>query len=82
MSAALKIALVLTALAGAPVGYVFYSAALSPDAWRYDGPRRVDWSDIGVYHAAPGPIAGVGLPFLGLAGGAYWLFRRARRKAA
>ena len=78
MSAALKIVLVLTALAGAPVGYVFYNATLSPDAWRYGGALPSNWTDIGAYHAAPGPIAGVGLPFLGLSGGAYWLFRRTR----
>lgn len=29
---------------------------------------------------APGPIAGAGLPFLGIAYGVYWLIRRRRRK--
>jgi len=30
---------------------------------------------------APGPIVGVGLPFLVLAGGAYWLARRRESRA-
>ena len=30
---------------------------------------------------APGPIAGAGLPFLGIGYGVYWLIRRRRRKA-
>jgi hypothetical protein len=32
------------------------------------------------YHAAPGPLAGAGLPFLAVGFGVYWLVRRARRK--
>jgi hypothetical protein len=77
----LKIALALTALASAPVGYVFYQAALSPDSWTYEGGPANNWKDNGVYRGAPGPIAGAGLPFVAvLAGGAYWLVRRARRR--
>jgi hypothetical protein len=34
----------------------------------------------GSYQGAPGPLLAGGLPFLGLAGGAYWLVRRFRRK--
>jgi hypothetical protein len=34
----------------------------------------------GNHQAAPGPLLAGGLPFLGLAGGAYWLVRRFRRK--
>jgi hypothetical protein len=34
----------------------------------------------GGYHAAPGPIAGAGLPFLAVGFGVYWLVRRSRRK--
>jgi hypothetical protein len=32
-------------------------------------------------HGAPGPIAGAGLPILGLGYSAYWLVRRYRRKS-
>jgi hypothetical protein len=34
----------------------------------------------GSYQGAPGPLLAGGLPFLALAGGAYWLVRRFRRK--
>ena len=34
----------------------------------------------GTYSGAPGPIAGVGLPFLAAGYGVYWLIKR-RRKA-
>ena len=79
----LKIVLAAIALAGAPVGYVFYQAVLSPDSWTYEGGPANNWKDNGVYHGAPGPIAGAGLPFLAaFAGGAYWLVRRARRRQA
>jgi hypothetical protein len=37
-------------------------------------------SGLGIHHGAPGPVAGAGLPFLGVAYGVYWLIRR-RRKA-
>jgi hypothetical protein len=83
MSAALKAILVLTALAGAPVGYVFYQASLSPDSWTYEGRSPANWKNDGMYHGAPGPVAGAGLPFVViLAGGAYWLMRRGRRRQA
>ena len=36
----------------------------------------VDSAFAGLTASAPGPIAGVGLPALALAGGAYWLGRR------
>jgi hypothetical protein len=32
-------------------------------------------------HAAPGPIAGAGLPFLAVGYGVYWLVKRRRRTA-
>ncbi len=31
------------------------------------------------YRGAPGPLAGAGLPFLGIGYGVYWLFRRRRK---
>jgi hypothetical protein len=34
----------------------------------------------GGYSGAPGPLLAGGLPFLAMAGGAYWLVRRFRRK--
>jgi hypothetical protein len=79
MSAILKTALILAALAGAPVGYVFYSAVLSSNDWIYQGSNPSNWKNGGV-HGAPGPIAGAGLPVIGIAFGA-WLYRRYRRRA-
>jgi hypothetical protein len=32
------------------------------------------------YRPAPGPLVGAGLPVLVIAGGAYWVVRRLRRK--
>ena len=74
----LKTALILAALAGAPVGYVFYAAVLSSNDWIYQGSNPSNWKNGGV-HGAPGPIAGAGLPVIGIAFGA-WLYRRYRRK--
>jgi hypothetical protein len=65
---------------GAPVGYVFYQAQLSPDNWVYQGGSVTNWKDGGV-HGAPGPIAGAGLPILAVGYGAYWLVSRYRRKS-
>jgi hypothetical protein len=69
--------LAIVALAGAPVGYVFYESVLSPDTWVYQGNNQ--WKDGGVY-GAPGPIAGAGLPvaFVVAGGAAYWAARRRR----
>ena len=33
-------------------------------------------------HVAPGPLVGAGLPVLVIAGGAYWVVRRLRRKGS
>jgi hypothetical protein len=80
MSAILKAVLIAVAVIGVPVGYVFYDAAYSPNNWTYQGPKPSNWKDGGV-RGAPGPIAGAGLPVIVAAGfGAFWLFRRYRRK--
>lgn len=79
MSPVLKVALMVIALAGAPAGYVFYNAALSPETWVYEGGKATNWKDDG-YHGAPAPIAGASLPVLAVGFGVYRLVRR-RRKA-
>ena len=78
MSFALKIALIAVGLV-APVGFVFYQAALSPDNWIFQGGRASNWKD-GGYHGAPGPIAGAGLPVLAIGYGVYWLVKRRRKR--
>jgi hypothetical protein len=79
MTIKLLVALILTASLGAPVGYAFYQARLSPDNWVYQGGSPTKWKDGGT-HAVPGPLAGAGLPFIAVGYGVYWLLRR-RRKA-
>jgi hypothetical protein len=85
MSAALKAVLIWTALFSVPtvgVGYVYYNAALTSHDWVYEGPDRTkseSWKDGGV-HGAPGPIAGAGLPVIAIGYGAFWLYRRYRRR--
>ena len=78
MTVKLLLALVVTAALGAPVGYVFYQGSLSPDNWIYQGGSSSNWKDGGL-HGVPGPIAGAGLPIIGIGYGAYWLIRRYRR---
>jgi hypothetical protein len=78
MSWLLKLTLALLVATSIPVGYVFYSAALSSNDWVYKGNGQ--WADAG-RHGAPGPLVGAGLPLLILAGGGYWAVRRFRRKA-
>jgi hypothetical protein len=56
------------------------STILISPAFAHDD-RRGDDNDHGHhFHAAPGPIAGAGLPVLAVGYGVYWLVRR-RRKA-
>lgn len=75
----LKTVLIGIALLGAPAGYVFYQAALSPDNWVYQGGSPSNWKDAG-FHAAPGPVAGAGLPFIAVGYGTYLLIKRRRRQ--
>ena len=80
MSLALKAFLIsLVVITGVPAGYVAYQAFLSPNNWIYLGSSPANWKDGGV-HGAPGPIAGAGLPVIAIGYGAFWLFRRYRRK--
>jgi hypothetical protein len=77
MTLKLLLALFVTAALGAPVGYVFYQARLSPDNWVYQGGSPANWKDGGA-HGVPGPLAGAGLPFIAVGYGVYWLVSRRR----
>jgi len=80
MSLALKAFLIsLAVITGVPAGYVAYQSFFSPTSWIYLGSSPANWKDGGV-HGAPGPIAGAGLPVIAIGYGAFWLFRRYRRK--
>jgi hypothetical protein len=80
MSPVLKAILIGLATLGAPIGFVYFNGALSPDNWVFQGGSPTNWKDTG-HHGAPGPIAGASLPVLGVGAGIYWLVRRRRRKA-
>ncbi len=62
---------------GLAVGYVYFNPRLSSHDWVYASGGQ--WRDGGL-HTAPGPVAGAGLPILVIAGAAYWLARRRKRK--
>ena len=49
----------------------------------WDNPNNPHYSGNGntSAHGVPGPLAGVGLPFIAVGYGAYWLVRRYRRKS-
>jgi hypothetical protein len=79
----LKLILLLV-LVGVPVtaGTVLYSGIVSPDNWIYQGGsvgNTNNYKDGGI-HGAPGPVAGAGLQILVIGYGAYWFFKRRRRK--
>ena len=54
MTAKLLLALIFMAALGAPVGYVYYNAHLSPDNWVHTGTGLTSWKDGGA-HAVPRP---------------------------
>lgn len=73
----LKIILLFLSIMGITTsGYVYYSTIYSPN----NGTFQLGSADDGGIHGAPGPLAGAGLPVLGIAYGFYRLVRR-RRKA-
>jgi hypothetical protein len=75
----LKLILMLLALTGAATtGYVYYNGIYSPDNWVFQGGSPGSWKDGGI-HGAPGPLAGAGLPVIGIAYGVYRLVRRRRK---
>jgi len=74
MNPLLALILAFFVAAGAPIGYVFYESAFSTSAWEYLG--HGTW-----IAAAPGPVAGAGLPVALIAVSAYWLIRKMRKNA-
>src|ERR1700730_18152586 len=67
------LAIFLGMAAAVPVGFYFVAALFFPPDVLYT------YSGYGL-HAAPGPIAGAGLPLLAVGFGVYWMIKR-RRKA-
>ena len=83
MSPLLKAVLIaLATFGGISAGYIFFdpTGTLTKDDWIFEGGKPTNWKDGGLYHAAPGPVAGAGLPFLAVGYGVYWLVKRRRTK--
>jgi hypothetical protein len=68
------LAIFLTMAAAVPVGVYFTATLFLPPDQSYT------YVGQGTALGAPGPVAGVGLPFLAIGYAAYWLIKR-RRKA-
>jgi hypothetical protein len=68
------LAIFLVMAAAVPAGVYFTATLFFPPDQSYT------YVGEGTLHAAPGPIAGAGLPALAVGSGVYWLIRR-RRKA-
>lgn len=70
MTLKLLLVLFVTAALGAPVGYVFYQAHLSPDNWVYQGGSATNRKDGGA-HGVAAPLVGAGLPIIAVGYGVY-----------
>ena len=70
------LAIFLTMAAAVPVGVYFTATLFFPPDQSYTYVGQGTGTALG----APGPVAGVGLPFLAIGYAAYWLIKR-RRKA-
>jgi hypothetical protein len=70
------LAIFLTMAAAVPVGVYFAATLFFPPDQSYTYVGQGTGTALG----APGPVAGVGLPFLAIGYAAYWLIKR-RRKA-
>lgn len=64
----------LVMAAAVPAGVYFTATLFFPPDQSYT------YVGQGTAQGAPGPIAGAGLSFAGIAYGAYWMIRRRRRK--
>lgn len=67
------LAIFLLMAAAVPAGVYFTATVFFPPDVSYT------YQGVGTYQGAPGPVAGVGLPFVAAAFGAYWLIKRRRK---
>ena len=67
------LAIFLSMAALVPAGVYFTATLVFPPDQIYT------YVGQGTYKGAPGPIAGVGLPFLAVGYGVYWLIKRRRK---